>query len=458
MKIYIVIAGQSYHFDVNPDETLLAILNRIPAPIKANIGFPIEQAILSRVGNPALQDLRQTPRSCGLRENETLTLQQGAQNNAIRSILQNVIQQRAGPTPTPTPQPAPSAQDAQAQKNLQIRNIIQNLGQQSAPRQPQRPQIPNPEVFRAEVLATPDLLQQLLHNDPILAEAVLSEDTTLLVGVLEQRALQKQQQKQKELEEINRLNADPFSVEAQASIEERIRQENVLNNMENAMEYHPESFGRVIMLYIPCVVNGVPVQAFVDSGAQQTIMSVECAKRCGIMRLVDTRFSGVAQGVGSAPIIGKVHLAQIKIGSSFFPCSFTILDGAKQSLDFLLGLDMLKRHQCNINLRDGTLQIGTETIEFLSEGQILEKMGEVSEEDEARVLEAQRNRLPGAVDAKEKSEKERQTPNQHQQTYPEQTIQDLQAIGNYSRADVIEALKVCDGSVDAAVNYLLEQK
>ncbi|XP_051563267.1 protein DDI1 homolog 2-like isoform X3 [Myxocyprinus asiaticus] len=227
----------------------------------------------------------------------------------------------------------------------------------------------NPALLRDMLLANPHELSLLKERNPPLAEALLSGDLERFTKVLLE---QQQDRAKRERERIRLLTADPFDLEAQAKIEEEIRQHNIEENMTIAMEEAPESFGQVVMLYINCIVNGHPVKAFVDSGAQMTIMSQACAERCNIMRLVDRRWAGIAKGVGTQKIIGRVHLAQVQIEGDFLPCSFSILED--QPMDMLLGLDMLKRHQCSIDLKKNVLLIGTTGTEtrFLSESELPE--------------------------------------------------------------------------------------
>ncbi|XP_012667745.1 protein DDI1 homolog 1 [Otolemur garnettii] len=225
----------------------------------------------------------------------------------------------------------------------------------------------SPALIRSMLLSSPHDLSLLKERNPALAEALLSGNLDTFTQVL------MEQQRERALREQERLrlySADPFDLEAQAKIEEEIRQQNIEENMNIAMEEAPESFGQVAMLYINCKVNGHPLKAFVDSGAQMTIMSQACADRCNIMRLVDRRWAGVAKGVGTQRILGRVHLAQIQIEGDFLQSSFSILE--EQPMDMLLGLDMLRRHQCSIDLKRNVLVIGTTGTQthFLPEGEL----------------------------------------------------------------------------------------
>jgi DNA damage-inducible protein 1 len=252
------------------------------------------------------------------------------------------------------------------------------------------------------------------------------------------------------------------------------------------------------MLYIPVTVNNYPVKAFVDSGAQTTIMSPSCAETCGIMRLIDRRYSGIAKGVGTAQILGRVHAADITIGTSSMSCSFTVMEG--KDVDLLLGLDMLKRFQALIDLRRNVLVFGDNNeVSFLPESEIPRRFEDAEPTvagpggteigaTTGTVKPAGSSQAAAAASAAAASTQNHSGPStgktssglspasittsrpsnpatappvpepssaasQNSSKYPSEAIAQLTALG-FTEAQAIQALDACDGNVEYAAGLL----
>lgn len=123
------------------------------------------------------------------------------------------------------------------------------------------------EMMRFQILGNPDLMNQLqqvrylsfnesvglspqcskLQANPELIEAA-THDPQRFATLLRQVRQQYEAAETQKQRETAVLNADPFDIDAQRKIEEAIRQEAIMENLNHAIEYSPEAFGKVIML------------------------------------------------------------------------------------------------------------------------------------------------------------------------------------------------------------------
>lgn len=396
--------GQTFVIEIDPNMEL----ENVMALLEVESGIPVTEQSISYEGRD-LSNPKATMRECGVGENAMLLLR--------RKV-----------------------------------NVAGRSGEQDS------------EMMRLQILGDPDLMNQLRQTQPEIAHAAQNDPARFADLLRQLRARQSEAEIERQ-RDIERLNADPFDIEAQRKIEEAIRHQAVLENLEHALEYAPESFGRVTMLYIPVEVNGVPLKAFVDSGAQQTIMSPECAESCNIMRLVDRRFAGIARGVGTANILGRVHSAQMKIDDLHLACSFTIMEG--RDVDLLFGLDMLKAHQACIDLEKNVLRIQGREVQFLAEHELPDKARIMDSGADAPPPQAGPSstsdvqlprQFPGAGNTLGGSgvrehQPQPHAPPTHQNRHTEANIQTLISLGA-TREQAINSLDAANGNLDIAASML----
>jgi DNA damage-inducible protein 1 len=173
------------------------------------------------------------------------------------------------------------------------------------------------------------------------------------------------------------------------------------------------------------------------------------------MRLLDTRFSGVAKGVGTAKILGRIHSAQMRLSKSLFlTCSFIVVEGKGSEL--LFGLDMLKKHRACIDLRKNALTFDDCDIPFLAEHELPEKQRRIevhgSEEDEVPSPDTKVT-IPAAAESAGASSTQKSSTTNTQSKHSEKDIKLLTDMG-VSRQEAIQALEMAEGNPDLAASLL----
>lgn len=237
-------------------------------------------------------------------------------------------------------------------------------------------------------LTSPDDLNQLFITNPELAEAIVAGNTPKVEEIVRKKVNDaEKKQKDEEMEYIRLMNSNPNDPEVQRKIAKIIQQKNINENLRQAEEYMPETLFPVHMLFINLEINKKKVVALVDTGAQSTIMSQDLCEKCDLFNLCDTRYSGIAQGVGTSKIIGVVHAAQMKIQNKVLMAKITVIENS--SIGFIFGLDNMRAHRCTIDLKNAGLifpDIGV-TAKFLSDGEIKKIKEEQAEQEEKEAIE-----------------------------------------------------------------------
>lgn len=183
----------------------------LKSTINAGTGFPIDKLIFYLNGQPVVGD-NKSLEEAGIKDGEMLAMLV-RQDQAPRQRQQAPQQQRSG------------ARGGPARPTMMTTEDI--------------------ETLRLSILGNAAQLRQIQQGDPAMAAAI--NDAARWRDMYHSKMQEEENRERERMEQMQLLNEDPFNAEAQAKIEEMIRQDRVMENLEYAYEHNPE--GIPILFY-----------------------------------------------------------------------------------------------------------------------------------------------------------------------------------------------------------------
>lgn len=137
------------------------------------------------------------------------------------------VRDMRGSTGIPTGANAGSSRQAAAQQQQQLQRNASRAANET-----------DPELIRLRFLGNPEHRAELQRTQPQLASVL--DNPERFAAAFRDATDRDRRERSERQRQIANLNSDPFDIEAQAKIEEIIRQERVMENLQNAMEHNPE--------------------------------------------------------------------------------------------------------------------------------------------------------------------------------------------------------------------------
>eukprot|EP00931_Biecheleriopsis_adriatica_P042646 TRINITY_DN2431_c0_g1_i1.p1 TRINITY_DN2431_c0_g1~~TRINITY_DN2431_c0_g1_i1.p1 ORF type:complete len:327 (+),score=84.23 TRINITY_DN2431_c0_g1_i1:56-982(+) len=109
-------------------------------------------------------------------------------------------------------------------------------------------------------------------------------------------------------------------------------------------------------LYVPCEIGAHEVEMLVDTGAEMSVISETLARQLNLLDRLDRRYQGMARGVGSAKILGKVFDVPVKLGHVEFELNFSVVQ--QDTIGLILGLDLMRHFKCLVDIERNRLVFG----------------------------------------------------------------------------------------------------